>query len=129
MEFHSLSSILYTIYYISILYIYFKRAYNYLKKSKISFESGNKTEYLQNEFKPRLTFPRQTFGWTPVILNHIGDPIKFYHGGLILRLDHDIAFSRRLTLNSQYATTIFNNFDEKRYSPRSELEHVRTDIV
>ena len=104
-------------------------AYNYLKKSKISFESGNKTEYLQNEFKPRLTFPRQTFGWTPVILNHIGDPIKFYHGGLILRLDHDIAFSRRLTLNSQYATTIFNNFDEKRYSPRSELEHVRTDIV
>jgi len=102
---------------------------SYLKEELISFKSGNKDQYLENEFRPRLRFPRHNFGWTPVVINHIGDPIKFYHGGMIIRFDHDIAFSRKLTLTTQYAQNLFNNFDEKRYSPRSELEHVRTDIV
>ena len=97
--------------------------------SNIYIESGDTETFLNNDFKPNLSFPRHTFGWTPILLNHIGDPIKFYHGGLALRIDHDVAFSRRLTLNSQYSHMISDQFDNKRYSPRSELEHVRTDLV
>ena len=90
---------------------------------------GNGDAYKSFEFRPTINYPASFTGIAPSLVNHIGDPVKFYYGGIILRLDNEIQFSSRLQLNTEIHQNIENNFDEKRNFPDSLLPRVRTDIV
>jgi hypothetical protein len=90
---------------------------------------GDGDNYRSYEFRPSIKYPASFTGITPALVNHIGDPAKFYYGGIILRLDNEIQFSSRLQLNTEIHQNITNNFDEKRNYPDSLLPRVRTDIV
>ena len=91
--------------------------------------AGDGYAYTSYEFRPTIKYPASFTGITPALVNHIGDPAKFYYGGIILRLDNEIQFSSRLQLNTEIHQNITNNFDEKRNFPDSLLPRVRTDIV
>ena len=94
-----------------------------------TLSAGNGMNYKSLEFRPTINYPASFTGVTPALVNHIGDPAKFYYGGLILRLDNEIQFSARLQLNTEIHQNLTNNFDEKSNRPDSLLPHVRTDIV
>lgn len=98
-----------------------------MRESSIS--KGNNDEYSMHEFRPTIKYPASFTGITPALVNHIGDPAKFYYGGIILRLDNEIQFSSRLQINTEIHQNITNNFDEKRNYPDSLLPRVRTDVV
>ena len=97
------------------------------KESTLAAGEGN--AYRSYEFRPTIKYPASFTGIVPALVNHIGDPAKFYYGGIILRLDNEIQFSSRLQLNTEIHQNITNNFDEKRNFPDSLLPRVRTDIV
>jgi len=90
---------------------------------------GEGKSYLLNSFLPIAKFPAHSFGMTPAVINHVGDPKQFYYGGLILRLDSELQFARGFSLNTILHQNLFNNFDKKSNRPDSQLPHVRTDIV
>ena len=90
---------------------------------------GNGSDYQTLEFKPIINYPSSFTGITPALVNHIGDPAKFYYGGIVLRLDNEIQFSSRLQLNTELNQNLANNFDEKSNDPESLLPMVRTNIV
>ena len=92
-------------------------------------QAGDGQNYKKNEFRPTIKYPASFTGMTPSLVNHIGDPAKFYYGGIILRLDNEIQFSSRLQLNTEINQNLINNFDDKRNAPDSALPNVRTDIV
>jgi len=91
--------------------------------------AGDGDAYRSYEFRPTIKYPASFTGIAPSLVNHIGDPAKFYYGGITLRLDNEIQFSPRLQLNTEIHQNISNNFDEKRNFPDSLLPNVRTDIV
>jgi len=91
--------------------------------------AGKGDAYRSYEFRPTIKYPASFTGITPALVNHIGDPVKFYYGGIVLRLDNEIQFSSRLQLNTEIHQNLTNNFDEKRNFPDSLLPRVRTDIV
>ena len=100
-----------------------------LVQRESTIDSGNKDGYQTYSFRPVINFPASFTSLTPALVNHIGDPQKFYFGGLILRLDNEIQFSRSLQLKTEIHHSLLNNFDEKRNFPDSKLPTVRTDIV
>lgn len=91
--------------------------------------TGQGDQYSDLEFRPIIKYPASFTGVAPALVNHIGDPVKFYFGGLVLRLDNEIQFSSRLQLNTEIYKKLINNFDDKRNFPDSLLPKVRTDIV
>ena len=97
------------------------------KKSNLAAGDGNAYKFY--EFRPTINYPVSFTGIAPALVNHIGDPEKFYYGGIILRLDNEIQFSSRFQLNTEIHQNIVNNFDGKRNFPDSLLPRVRTDIV
>jgi hypothetical protein len=97
------------------------------KESTLAAGEGN--AYRSYEFRPTIKYPASFTGIAPALVNHIGDPAKFYYGGIVLRLDNEIQFSSRLQLNTEIHQNLVNNFDEKRNFPDSLLPRVRTDIV
>ncbi len=100
-----------------------------LVASETNLLAGDGNAYRSYEFRPTIVYPQSFTGVTPALVNHIGDPAKFYYGGIILRLDNEIQFSSRLQLNTEIHQNLTNNFDDKRNDPNSLLPHVRTDIV
>ena len=94
-----------------------------------TLEAGKGEAYRSYEFRPIIKYPASFTGIAPALVNHIGDPAKFYYGGIVLRLDNEIQFSSRLQLNTEIHQNLTNNFDEKGNFPDSQLPHVRTDIV
>ena len=91
--------------------------------------AGDANAYRLYQFRPTINYPASFTGIAPALVNHIGDPAKFYYGGIVLRLDNEIQFSSRLQINTEIHQNIVNNFDEKRNFPDSLLPRVRTDIV
>ena len=64
------------------------------------------------------------------MVNHIGSPEKFLFAGVVIRVDTELQFSRRLTLSTNINFDIANNFDEKVSDPGSPvLQNVRTEVV
>ena len=51
-------------------------------KRNTEFDSGDPLGYLENEFQPSLSFPIIFSNLSPAIVSHIGNPEKFYFGGL-----------------------------------------------
>ena len=94
-----------------------------------NLQAGDSERYKSLKFRPTIKYPASFTGITPALVNHIGDPVKFYYGGIVLRLDNEIQFSSRLQLNTEIHQNLTNNFDEKRNFPDSLLPRVRTDIV
>ena len=92
-------------------------------------QSGQKNEYQNFAFKPIIKYPASFTEIAPTLINHIGDPRRFYFGGLAIKLNNEIQFSSSLQLNSELIQNLANNFDEKASNPDSLLPHVRTDIV
>ena len=97
------------------------------KESNITAGDGYSFKYY--DFRPIIKYPASFSGIAPALVNHIGDPAKFYYGGIILRLDNEIQFSSRLQLNTEIHLNITNNFDKKSNFPDSLLPRVRTDVV
>jgi hypothetical protein len=106
-----------------------KNAVIELVAKESNLAAGDGDAYRSYEFRPTINYPASFTGIVPALVNHIGDPSKFYFGGIILRLDNEIQFSSRLQLNTEIHQNISNNFDKKRNSPDSLLPNVRTDVV
>ena len=106
-----------------------KNAVIELVVNESNLATGDGDVYRSYEFRPTINYPAIFTGIAPALVNHIGDPVKFYYGGIVFRLDNEIQFSSRLQLNTEIHQNITNNFDEKRNFPDSLLPRVRTDIV
>jgi hypothetical protein len=90
---------------------------------------GNRKDFLNNEFRPNLLLPA-IFSQTKLgLVHHIGDPAKFYFGGLNLNINSEVQFSRSLILTNSLSLVLYDNFDDKRNFPDSLSPMVRTEIV
>ena len=92
-------------------------------------ESGKGKKYNEYEFKPKVSFPAVFSSTSPTLVNHIGNPEKFYYGGIIIQNVSEIQFSRSLLLSSEINYSVADNFRDTISGPGSNMEHVRTDIV
>ena len=98
-----------------------------IRNSKI--DSGNSSEFLEDEFRPRVIFPTIFSSISPSISSHVGNPEKFYFGGINLQHISEIQFSRNLLLSTELNLRIYDNFQDSISGPGSVMEHVRTDLV
>jgi len=105
-----------------------KTPYEVIKNQSEIF-TGNGNGYLDNEFKPKVSFPVIFSSTSPTIVSHIGSPEKFYFGGVALQNVSEIQFSRKLLLSTELLLSVANNFENTIVGPSSKMEHVRTDIV
>lgn len=94
-----------------------------------NLDSGTPSGYMKNEFQPNINFPVIFSSISPSVRSYIGDPGKFYFGGIDLNHNSEIQFSRNLILSSEFTYPIYNNFSDINYKPDSVMQHVRTDIV
>lgn len=100
-----------------------------IKKRHTKIDSGNRNSYQAHEFQPNVKFPVVFSSFTPAVVNYIGNPRKFYHGGVDIHHNSEIQFKRNLILTGKLGYSLFNNFDETSSNPSSDMEHVRTDKV
>ena len=90
-------------------------------------DSGNRNSYKNHEFQPNVTFPAVFSSFSPTLVSYIGNPEKFYFGGVDLQYISEIQFRRNILLSSEVNYSIYNNFRDTVSGPASEMEHVRTD--
>ena len=79
---------------------------NYFNKENIApielnirnavLDSGDPSGYYEDEFKPSVNFPVIFSSVSPAIVSHIGNPEKFYYGGINLSYTGEIQFSRNI---------------------------------
>ena len=91
--------------------------------------SGDPNGFLKDEFRPRIIFPSIFASISPTIVSHIGNPEKFYFGGINLQHISEIQFSRNLLLSTELNLRLYDNFTNTISGPGSVMEHVRTDLV
>lgn len=94
-----------------------------------SFSPGDINKFLNHEFRPTVNFPVIFSSTSPAIVSHIGNPEKFYFGGINLQNTTEIQFSRNLILTSEINYRIYDNFQDTVAGPGSKMTHVRTDLV
>ncbi len=94
-----------------------------------ALDSGDPNGYVQDEFQPNVKFPVFFSSLSPSIRSYVGNPAKFYFGGIDLNLNSEVQFSRNLILTSEFSYPMLNNFSDVSYNPDSLMRHVRTDIV
>ncbi len=92
-------------------------------------DSGNTNGYKDHEFQPNVNFPVIFSSVSPALVSYIGNPEKFFFGGLDLQYISEIQFDRNLLLSSEINYSIYNNFRDTISGPASNMEHVRTDKV
>ena len=92
-------------------------------------DSGNTNKYLSHEFQPSINFPVIFSSFSPNLVSYVGNPEKFYFGGLDLQNISEIQFNRNLLLSSEINYSLYNNFQDTISGPASRMEHVRTDKV
>ena len=100
-----------------------------VKKYYTKISSGQPRNYLDNEFQPKVEFPVIFSSLSPAIVSHIGNPERFYFGGVALKYNTEAQFSRNLILTSEINYSLFNNIQDTIAGPGSKMEHVRTDLV
>lgn len=91
--------------------------------------SGDPNGYLEDKFRPNVDFPVIFSSISPVIISHIGNPEKFYFGGINIQHISEIQFNRNLLLSSEINARAYDNFENTISGPGSVMEHVRTDLV
>jgi len=94
-----------------------------------SIDSGDPFGYLIDEFQPSIKFPILFSTLSPSVSSYLGDPEKFYFGGINLNHISEVQFSRNLILSSELTYPMISSFSDVNYNPDSVMEHVRTDIV
>ncbi len=92
-------------------------------------DSGNKNSYKKHLFKPSVKFPAIFSSFSPVLNSYIGNPEKFYFGGVDIQNTSEIQFNRNILLSSEINYSLYNNFQDTVSGPASDMEHVRTDKV
>ena len=100
-----------------------------LKIRNSILDSGNRNEFLEAEFNPRINFPLIFSSISPSIVSHLGNPEKFYFGGINLQYISEIQFNRNLLLSTELSLPIYDNFQDTISGPGSAMRHVRTDLV
>jgi hypothetical protein len=100
-----------------------------LKIRNSRIDSGDPNHFLDDEFRPRVIFPSIFSSISPTIVSHIGNPERFYFGGINLQHISEIQFSRNLLLSSELNLRLYDNFRNTISGPGSVMEHVRTDLV
>jgi hypothetical protein len=100
-----------------------------LKIRNSRIDSGDPNDFLEDEFRPRIIFPSVFSSISPTIVSHIGNPEKFYFGGINLQHISEIQFSRNLLLSTELNFRLYDNFEDSISGPGSVMEHVRTDLV
>jgi hypothetical protein len=92
-------------------------------------ESGDTSGFKKDEFRPNINFPVVFSSISPSLVTHIGNPEKFFFGGVNLQHISEIQFSRNLLLSTEVNARVYGNFDNTISGPGSIMEHVRTDLV
>ena len=100
-----------------------------LKIRNSKLDSGNRNEFLENEFKPSINFPVIFSSLSPSIVSHVGNPEKFYFGGINLQYISEIQFNRNLLLSTELSLPLYDNFQDTISGPGSAMKHVRSDLV
>lgn len=100
-----------------------------VKIRNTNLEPGYKKNFYNNEFKPNVNFPVVFSSLSPSIVSHIGNPERFYFGGLNLQYVGEIQLTRSLLISTEINQSLYSNFKDTISGPQSKLEHVRTDIV
>lgn len=100
-----------------------------VKIRNTNLSSGDPNDYLKDEFQPIVKFPVIFSSISPSIISHIGNPEKFYFGGLNLQHKSEVQFSRNLILSSELNARVYSNFRNTISGPSSKMQHVRTDLV
>ena len=100
-----------------------------IKIRNTSLNSGEPDGYLDNEFQPTINFPVIFSSFSPALISHIGNPEKFYFGGLNLQHISEIQFNRNLLLSTEINARVYSNFKNTISGPGSRMQHVRTDLV
>ena len=94
-----------------------------------ALESGDSMGFKKDEFKPNIDFPVIFSSISPALVTHIGNPEKFYFGGINLQHISEIQFSRNLLLSTELNARVYGDFENTISGPASIMEHVRTDLV
>ena len=94
-----------------------------------ALESGNFMGFKKDEFKPNIDFPVIFSSISPTLVTHIGNPEKFFFGGVNLQHISEIQFNRNLLLSTEFNARVYGDFDNAISKPDSVMEHVRTDLV
>jgi hypothetical protein len=100
-----------------------------LKKRYTEFDSGQVNKYKQAKFRPNVDFPVIFSNTSPSVVTHIGNPEKFYYGGINITNTTEVQFSRNLLLSSELEYSIYNDIQDTVSGPGSKMQHVRTDLV
>ena len=100
-----------------------------LVKRNTIYNSGQPFGYLKDEFKPTVSFPVIFSSFQPAVVSHIGNPEKFYFGGIDLQHVSEVQFSRNFLMTSQINYPMYMNFRDTISGPQSNMEHVRTDLL
>jgi hypothetical protein len=100
-----------------------------IKIRNTSLDSGESNGYLEDDFQPTIKFPVIFSSISPALISHIGNPEKFYFGGLNLQHTSEVQFSRNLLLSSELNARVYSNFQDTVSGPASKMQHVRTDLV
>ena len=83
-------------------------------------DSGNTNEFLKDEFKPSINFPVIFSSISPSVVSHIGNPEKFYFGGLNLQYISEVQFNRNLLLSTELSLPLYDNFQDTISGPGSK---------
>lgn len=100
-----------------------------LKIRNTNLDSGDPNSFLEDDFQPNINFPVIFSSINPSLVTHIGNPEKFYFGGVDLQHISEIQFNRNLILSSELIARVYDNFEDTISGPASRMEHVRTDII
>ena len=94
-----------------------------------TFESGDPFGFMDDEFKPNINFPVIFSSINPTLVTHIGNPEKFFFGGINLQHISEVQFSRNLLLSTEINARVYGDFENTISGPGSVMEHVRTELV
>ena len=100
-----------------------------LKIRNTILDSGNTNKYLDAEFKPSVNFPLVFSSISPSIVSHLGNPEKFYFGGINLQYISEVQFNRNLLLSTELNLPLYDNFQDTISGSASLMRHVRTDLM
>ena len=75
-----------------------------IQRTKIA--AGETNDFLNNSFKPEVSFPALFQTVSPNLVSHVGNPERFYFGGIVLQHESEIQFNRNLILSSNLKFTL-----------------------
>jgi hypothetical protein len=92
-------------------------------------DSGDPMGFMKDDFKPNIIFPVIFSSISPNLVSHIGNPERFFFGGINMQQVGEVQFSRNLLLSTEVNLRVYDNFKDTISGPSSVMEHVRTDLV